>query len=154
MAQREVILLQKVANLGGMGDVVSVRPGFARNYLIPQGRALPATKMNRERFESMKADLEKDNKARKADAEKVAATLEGVSVTIARQASEIGMLYGTIRPRDVTDALQASNGVEIARSKVDFKQPVKELGEHKAHIALHPEVEVIITVEVVRQSNQ
>lgn len=152
MAQRNVILLEKMHSLGEIGETVSVKPGFARNYLIPQGKALPATKGNIAKFESMKAELEKANKAKAAEAQTVATKLEGVKVTLGRQASEVGTLYGTIRPRDITEAVKELSGVEIEKSIVTFKAPIKEVGEHVAVITLHSDVIVELPLEVNRVS--
>ena len=152
MAQAQVILLEKLHGLGEIGETVTVKPGFARNFLIPQGKALPATKRNVAKFESMKAELEKANKEKAAAAQAVADKLEGVKVTLGRQASEVGTLYGTIRPRDITESVKELSGVELDKSTVTFKAPIKEVGEHTATITLHSDVIVNLPLEVNRVS--
>ncbi|MDE0724266.1 MAG: 50S ribosomal protein L9 [Alphaproteobacteria bacterium] len=152
MAQRQVILLEKLHSLGEIGETVSVKPGFARNFLIPQGKALPATKSNVAKFESMKAELEKANKEKAAAAQAVADKLDGVKVVLGRQASEVGMLYGTIRPRDITESVKEMTGVELDKSIVTFKTPIKEVGEHLVTITLHSDVIVELPLEVGRVS--
>lgn len=152
MAQRQVILLEKLHSLGEIGETVTVKPGFARNYLIPQGKALPATKSNIAKFESMKAELEKANKEKATAAQAIATKLEGVKVVLGRQASETGMLYGTIRPKDITESVKELSGVELEKSIVTFKAPIKEVGEHFAVITLHSDVVVELPLEVNRVS--
>jgi large subunit ribosomal protein L9 len=143
MAQRQVILLEKLHSLGEIGETVSVKPGFARNFLIPQGKALPATKSNVAKFESMKAELEKANKEKAAAAQAVADKLDGVKVV---------MLYGTIRPRDITESVKEMTGVELDKSIVTFKTPIKEVGDHLVTITLHSDVIVELPLEVGRVS--
>jgi large subunit ribosomal protein L9 len=149
----EVILLERVSKLGQMGDVVRVRDGFARNYLLPRGKALRATADNKARFESMKADLQARNLEIKSGAEKQAATLDGKSITILRQASEAGQLYGSVSPRDIAGLL-ATEGASISRSQVDLNTPIKAIGQYKVPLALHPEVETTITVIVARSADE
>lgn len=148
----EIILLERIARLGNMGEKVTVKPGFARNFLIPQAKALPATKTNIEKFETKRAELEAKSMEAKQVAETVSASLEDVNVTITRQASETGYLYGSIKARDIVDAL-AAQGKTIERSQVQIGEPIKEIGEYKVRVALHPEVIVRLGVNVERQQS-
>jgi large subunit ribosomal protein L9 len=149
----EVILLERVGKLGQMGDVVRVKDGFARNFLLPRGKALRATADNKTRFESMKADLQARNLELKSGAEKVAATLDGKSVTVLRQASEAGQLYGSVSTRDIASLL-AADGASINRSQVALNTPIKAIGQYKVPLALHPDVETNITVIVARSKDE
>src|SRR6266540_1608433 len=141
----EVILLERVAKLGQMGDIVRVRDGFARNYLLRQGKALRATKENRSRFETMKVELEARNLEQKKEAEKIAQRLDGQSFTVLRQAAEGGQLYGSVSPRDLA-ALASEKGFAVSRGQIALNTPIKTIGLHKVPVALHPEVEVTITI--------
>jgi large subunit ribosomal protein L9 len=145
----EVILLERIEKLGQMGDTVRVKPGFARNYLLPQKKALRATKDNMARFEHQRADLEARNLERRKEAEQVAVKMEGVSVVLVRQAGDTGQLYGSVSARDVMEGLEAAN-IKIARRQVVLDRPIKTLGVHKVRIALHPEVSVSVDVNVAR----
>jgi len=149
----EVILLERVAKLGQMGDIVRVRDGFARNYLLRQGKALRATKENRSRFEKMKVELEARNLEQKKEAEKIAQRLDGQSFTVLRQAGEGGQLYGSVSPRDLT-ALVTDAGVAVSRAQVALHTPIKTIGLHRVPIALHPEVEATINVTVARNADE
>lgn len=149
----EVILLERIGRLGQMGEVVRVKDGFARNFLLPKGKALRATKENRTRFESMRAELETKNTALKGDANKVASKLEGKNVTALRQASETGQLFGSVTPRDIAAMLEAE-GLEVNRSQVVLNAPIKTIGQFKVPIALHPEVEVTVIVNVARNADE
>ena len=149
----EVILLERVAKLGQMGDVVRVKDGFARNYLLPNRKALRATKENRTRFEQMKVELEARNLELKGDAEKVSGKLDGRRVMVLRQASETGQLYGSVTPRDIV-ALLAEDGLTVNRGQIVLQAPIKSIGQHKVPVALHPEVEVAITVTVARNAEE
>jgi large subunit ribosomal protein L9 len=149
----EVILLERVAKLGQMGDVVRVRDGFARNYLLPNGKALRATKENRTRFEQMKVELEARSLELKSEAEKVSGKLDGKRVMVLRQASETGQLYGSVTPRDIV-ALLAEQGLNVNRGQIVLLAPIKSIGQHKVPVALHPEVEVSITVTVARNAEE
>jgi large subunit ribosomal protein L9 len=149
----EVILLERVAKLGQMGDVVRVKDGFARNYLLPNGKALRATKENRTRFEKMKVELETRNLELKGDAEKVSGKLDGRRVMVLRQASETGQLYGSVTPRDIV-ALLGEDGLSVNRAQIVLQAPIKSIGQHKVPVALHPEVEVTITVTVARNAEE
>jgi large subunit ribosomal protein L9 len=148
-----VILLERVPKLGQMGDVVKVKPGFARNYLLPQKKALRATKDNITYFESQRKVLEAQNLERRGEAEAVAAKMKDVKVTLIRQASEALHLYGSVTSRDISDAANAA-GVKIERSQVELDKPIKTLGAHKIKIHLHPEVSVEITALVARSADE
>lgn len=145
----EVILLERVARLGDVGDVVKVRNGFGRNFLIPQEKAVRATEANRKEFEAKRAQLEKRNNEMRAAAEKRFADLGALSVKVVRQASEDGKLYGSVSARDIATAL-AEQGIEIERRLIDLTTAIKSLGLYNATVALHPEVKVNCRVEVVR----
>lgn len=149
----QVILLEHVGRLGGIGAVVKVRPGFARNFLLPQGKAMRATKDNLARFEAQKAHLEARNLELKADAEKVAETLNGQIFVVIRQAGDGGHLYGSVASRDVAEAAQAA-GVEIARTQIALDKPIKDLGLHPVRVQLHPEVFAEISVNVARSQDE
>lgn len=149
----EVILLERISRLGHMGDVVRVKDGFARNFLLPRGKALRATAENRTRFESMKSELEARSQALKHDATGIADKLNGKSFTVLRQASEAGQLFGSVSPRDlvrlITDA-----GFSVTRNQIALNTPIKTIGQHIVPIALHPEIETSITVVVARNSDE
>jgi len=149
----EVILLERIAKLGQMGDVVRVKDGFARNFLLPRGKALRATSENKERFESMKADLQARNLAAKDDAGNLASAVDGKTIVVLRQASEAGQLYGSVSTRDIAGLLNAE-GAAINRSQVVLNTPIKAIGQYKVPLALHPEVEVTITVIVARSADE
>ena len=149
----EVILLERVANLGQMGEVVRVKDGFARNFLLPRGKALRATQGNRTRFETMKVELEARNLELKGDAQKVADKLNGQSFTVLRQAAEGGQLYGSVSPRDIA-ALASDRGFALSRSQIALNTPIKMIGLHKVPVTLHPEVEVTINVTVARNADE
>jgi large subunit ribosomal protein L9 len=147
----EVILLERVAKLGQMGDVVKVKEGFARNFLLKRNKALRATKENRAKYDGMKADLEAKNIEAKGEAAKVAEKIEGRNVVIVRQASESGQLYGSVSVRDIMAALEA-DGVALHRQQVLLDAPIKTIGQHKITIAVHPEVEIHVTATVARSA--
>ena len=149
----EVILLERVAKLGQMGEVVRVKDGFARNFLLPRGKALRATKDNREKFESMKADLEARNLQAKGEAEKVATRIDGRNVVVLRQASDTGHLYGSVSSRDLVGLFEAE-GIRVTRGQILLDAPIKTIGKHKIDIAVHPEVEVAVTVTVARNADE
>lgn len=149
----EVILLQRIEKLGQMGDVVNVKPGFARNYLLPQKKAIRATESNRARFEQQRAQLEAINLERRRDAEAMAGKFEGLSVVLVRQAAENGQLYGSVSARDIADAV-TEQGIKIARSQVLMDRPIKTLGLHPVRIELHPEVIVSITANVAKSEEE
>ena len=145
----DVILLERIEKLGQMGDVVSVKPGFARNYLIPQRKALRATKENLSFFESQRAQLEADNLARRHEAESVAGKIEGLSVVIIRQAGDSGQLYGSVSSRDIAEAVTEA-GATIQRGQVVLDRPIKALGIHAIRVRLHPEVSIGISCNIAR----
>ena len=149
----QVILIERVAKLGQIGDVVRVRSGFARNFLLPQGKALRATKENKEKFESMKAELVAKNAEKKSGAEGLAHKLNGQSFVLVRQAGETGQLYGSVTARDIVHALEQS-GFNVARQHVVLNTPIKGIGMHSVPVELHPEVEVKITVNVARSEEE
>ncbi|MBL8655063.1 MAG: 50S ribosomal protein L9 [Alphaproteobacteria bacterium] len=154
MSQMDVILLQRIESLGQMGDVVKVKPGYARNYLLPEKKALRATKANREYFDKQRAQLEANNLKAKGEAEAVAAKMgDTFSVVIIRSAGESGQLYGSVATRDVAEAVTKA-GVTIGRAQVLLVQPIKELGLFKTRIALHPEVSLTITVNVAQSEEE
>ena len=149
----EVILLERVAKLGQMGDVVRVKDGFARNFLLPKGKALRATKENRTRFEGMKVELEARNLEQRSEAQKVAEKLDGQSFTVIRQAAEGGQLYGSVSPRDIA-VLITEQGFAVDRSQIVLNMPIKMIGLHKVPVTLHPEVGVSIKVAVARSADE
>lgn len=149
----EVILLERVVKLGQMGEVVRVKDGFARNYLLPRGKALRATQENRTRFDGMRADLEARSLKAKGEAQKVAEKIEGQNVIILRQASETGQLFGSVSIRDIVTAFEAQS-VHIDRSQVLLDAPIKTIGKHEVQIAVHPELEVGISVTVARSEDE
>ncbi|MFY9771854.1 MAG: 50S ribosomal protein L9 [Xanthobacteraceae bacterium] len=149
----EVILLERIARLGQMGDVVRVKDGFARNFLLPRGKALRATDENRTRFEKMKSALEARSLTLKTEADQVAGKLDGKSITVLRQASESGQLFGSVSPRDLV-ALLEEGGFRVNRNQVALNAPIKTIGQHKVPIALHPEVEASISVIVARNEDE
>lgn len=148
----ELILLERIARLGAIGDVVKVKNGFGRNYLIPTGKALRANKKNKEVVEAQKEQLEAQNQVRKAEAQKQAATLDGIVVTVIRQASDDGKLYGSVAVRDVSDALEAA-GHKVDRRYIDLNATIKSLGLYEVTISLHAEVPVKIKVHVARNAD-
>ena len=149
----EVILLERVAKLGQMGEVVKVRDGFARNFLLKRGKALRATSENRSRFDGMKSELEARNLKAKGEATKVAEKVNGQNVIVLRQASETGQLFGSVSVRDIVTAFE-SQGTSIDRSQVMLDSPIKTIGKHTVSIAVHPEVEVTVTVTVARSAEE
>jgi large subunit ribosomal protein L9 len=149
----EIILLERVEKLGLMGDVVTVKNGFARNFLLPRRKAMRATKANIAAFENQRKDLEARNLERKAEADAVAEQVEGTSVVLIRQAGETGQLYGSVSARDVAEALD-TEGLKIDRSQVVLDRPIKALGLHDLRIVLHPEVFQIVQVNVARSTDE
>ena len=149
----DVILLERVAKLGQMGEVVSVKEGYARNFLLPQGKALRANEANKARFEEQKAQLEANNLETKKEAEKMAERLDGETFVVIRTASDGGNLYGSVTTRDVADAAEEA-GVTLDRRQVVLTGPIKELGLHTVSVVLHPEVEAEITVNVARSPEE
>ena len=153
MSATQVILLERVESLGQMGDVVRVKPGFARNFLLPQKKAMRATKENLAVFEKQRAQLEAQNLARKGEAEQVAGKMAGLTVVIIRQAGETGQLYGSVSNRDIADAVTAA-GFTVERRQVLLLQPIKALGIHATRVSLHPEVDVEVKVNVAQSEDE
>jgi large subunit ribosomal protein L9 len=149
----QVILLERVAKLGQMGDVVDVKPGYARNFLLPQGKALNATEANIKGFEAQKAQLEARNLETRKEAEAMGARLDGQQFIVIRSASDAGALYGSVTTRDAADAATEA-GFSLDRRQVALSRPIKELGLHTVHVRLHPEVEVDITLNVARSQDE
>ena len=149
----QVILLERVPQLGQMGEVVKVRDGYARNFLLPQGKALRANDANKKRFESERATLEARNLERKGEAQKVAEGLDGKSFVMVRAAGETGQLYGSVAARDVVEAL-AAEGFNIGRNQVDLNHPIKSIGLHKVTLHLHSEVEITVELNVARSPEE
>jgi large subunit ribosomal protein L9 len=147
----ELILLERVEKLGQMGQLVKVRPGYARNFLLPQKKAMRATKDNLTYFETRRVQLEAENLARKADAEEVAKKLEGLSVVLIRQAGESGQLYGSVSARDIADAVTEA-GFTVGRQQIVLDHPIKTLGLHPIRVMLHPEVAVTVTANVAQSA--
>jgi len=149
----EVILLERVEKLGAIGDVVRVKDGFARNYLLPRKKALRANEANRKLFETNRARIEEENAARRGDAEKAAKGVDGKRVQLIRQASNTGQLYGSVSARDIVEALEAE-GAKVTKSQVVLDRPIKSIGMHEVKVALHPEVAVTIKVNVARSPEE
>ena len=149
----EVILLERVEKLGQMGDVVKVKPGYARNYLLPREKALRATEDNKKVFEAKRAQLEADNLKRREEAESVAAKVEGMTVALIRQAGEAGQLYGSVNARDIASAITA-DGVTVGRNQVALAAPIKTLGLFDVTVKLHAEVSSTVTVNVARSDEE
>ena len=153
----KVILLERIDPHGKMGDVVSVKPGFARNYLLPQQKALRATDDNLAYFEGQKKELEAQNETKRKDAEKIAKSLEGLSLVIVRQAGDKGQLYGSVSSRDISEALsedKASKDAKIGRSMINLNTAVKDIGLFPVEVILHPEVRITIEINVARNEEE
>ncbi len=149
----EVILLERIERLGQMGDVVTVKPGFARNYLLPQKKALRATEQNRVQFEQQRTQLETSNLERKVEAEAVAAKLDGLKVVIVRQASDSDQLYGSVTVRNIAQAVTEA-GFTLEGKQIQMARPIKTVGLHPARVVLHPEVSVTVTANVARSEEE
>ena len=149
----EVILLERVGKLGQMGDVVRVKDGFARNFLLPRGKALRATADNKSRFEGMKAELQAKNLEMKGEAGKIGAKVDGKTYVVIRQASESGALFGSVSTRDIAALIKADGG-EVSRTQVTLNTPIKAIGQYKVPLALHPDVEISVTVTVARSQDE
>jgi len=149
----EVILLERVDKLGNMGDVVSVKSGYGRNFLLPQGKALRSSKANLEKFEAQRAALEARNAELRGEAQTEANKIDGHKFVVIRQASETGALYGSVSTRDVADQLKAE-GYTIERKQIQLEQPIKELGLHEIAVVLHPEVTATVTANVARSADE
>ena len=149
----EVILLERVEKLGAIGDVVTVKNGFARNYLLPNKKALRANEANRKVFEANRARIEAENASKRADAEKASKGVEGKTVQLIRQASNVGHLYGSVSVRDIAEALEAQ-GAHVTKGQVVLDRPIKAIGMHEVKVALHPEVSVTVKVNVARSPEE
>lgn len=149
----DVILLERVEKLGAIGDVVKVKDGFARNYLLPRKKALRANEANRKLFEANRARIEEENANRRTEAEKSSKGVEGKTVQLIRQASNTGQLYGSVSARDIVEALENS-GAKVTKSQVVLDRPIKAIGLHEVKVALHPEVAVIVKVNVARSPEE
>jgi large subunit ribosomal protein L9 len=149
----EVILLERVEKLGAIGDVVKVKDGFARNYLLPNKKALRANDSNRKLFEASRERIEKENADKRADAEKASKSVDGKTVQLIRQASNVGHLYGSVSARDIVEALEGV-GAKVTKSQVVLDHPIKAIGVHEVKIALHPEVAVTVKVNVARSPEE
>ncbi|AQT04178.1 MULTISPECIES: 50S ribosomal protein L9 [Acetobacter] len=153
MAATEVILLQRVEHLGQMGDVVKVRPGYARNFLLPQGKAIRANEANRSRFDRERAQLEAQNIKRREEAERLSERMDGLAVVLIRQAGDSGSLYGSVSTRDIAQIVTEA-GFTISRQQVFLSHPIKSLGLYEVKVALHPEVVVPVIVNVARSAEE
>jgi large subunit ribosomal protein L9 len=149
----EVILLERISRLGQMGDTVKVKDGFARNFLLPQGKALRANAANKTKFEGQRAQLETRNLERKSEAQQIADLLDGKSFIVVRSAGETGQLYGSVSTRDISEIVTAE-GFSVSRNQVELNQPIKTIGLTNVAIALHPEVEVTITLNLARTADE
>lgn len=149
----EVILLERIEKLGYMGETVKVKPGYARNYLLPQKKALRATKDNQAKFEAQRVQLEAINLKRREEAEAVAAKFGALSILVIRQAGESGMLYGSVSGRDIADSLK-EGGLTVERHQVHLDNPIKSLGSYPVKVALHPEVSLTVKVTVARSQEE
>ena len=149
----EVILLERVEKLGQIGDVVTVKNGFARNYLLPNKKALRANEANKKVFEANRARIEAENAERRSDAEKASKDVDGKSIQLIRQASNVGALYGSVSARDIVEALEGQ-GAKVTKSQIVLDRPIKAIGMHEVKVALHPEVAVTIKVNVARSPEE
>ncbi|PRD45896.1 50S ribosomal protein L9 [Phyllobacterium phragmitis] len=149
----DVILLERISRLGQMGDTVKVKDGYARNFLLPQGKALRANEGNKKRFEAQRAQLEARNLERKSEAQAVAEKLDGKNFIVVRSAGETGQLYGSVSTRDIADIVTAE-GFSVGRNQVELNTPIKTIGLHTVAIALHPEVEVTVTINIARSTEE
>ena len=149
----DVILLERIEKLGRIGDVVKVKNGYARNFLLPNGKALRANEANRKVFEANRARIETDNAERRTAAQADAKTIEGATIQLIRQASNTGQLYGSVSARDIVEALEAE-GAHVTKSQVVLDRPIKAIGMHEVKVALHPEVSVTVKVNVARSPEE
>ncbi|MGU3399486.1 50S ribosomal protein L9 [Brucellaceae bacterium D45D] len=149
----QVILLERIARLGQMGDTVTVKDGFARNFLLPQGKALRANEANKKKFEGQRAQLEAQNLERKNEAQAVAEKLDGASFIVVRSAGETGQLYGSVSTRDIAEIVTAG-GFNLHRNQVELNHPIKTIGLHEIEISLHPEVQVKVTINIARSTDE
>jgi large subunit ribosomal protein L9 len=149
----EVILLERISRLGQMGETVRVKDGYARNFLLPQGKALRANEANKQKFEGQRAQLEARNQERRSEASQISETLDGRTFVVVRSAGETGQLYGSVSTRDIAELLQGE-GFTVSRNMVELNQPIKTIGLSNVAIALHPEVEVTITLNIARSPDE
>ncbi|MHC5231027.1 50S ribosomal protein L9 [Brucella sp. LJL56] len=149
----DVILLERIGRLGQMGETVKVKDGYARNFLLPQGKALRANEANKKKFEGQRAQLEAQNLERKNEAEAIATKLNGESFIVVRSAGETGQLYGSVSTRDIADIITA-NGFTLHRNQVELNHPIKTIGLHEVSISLHPEVQVQVSVNIARSTEE
>ncbi|GAA4659675.1 50S ribosomal protein L9 [Bartonella pachyuromydis] len=149
----DIILLERIPRLGQMGDIVSVKDGYARNFLLPQGKALRANEANKKRFEIQRAQLEARNLERKSEAQKVAEKLDDKSFVAVRSAGETGQLYGSVSTRDISEII-TNEGFSISRNQVELNHPIKTIGLHTITISLHPEVQISVTINVARSASE
>ena len=149
----DVILLERIEKLGSIGDVVKVKNGYARNFLLPRGKALRANESNRKVFEANRAKIEADNAERRTDAEKASKSVDGKTVQLIRQASNTGQLYGSVSARDIVEALEGE-GSKVTKSQIVLDRPIKAIGVHEVKVALHPEVAVTVKVNVARSPEE
>ncbi len=154
MSSTQVILLERIEKLGELGDTVSVKPGFARNYLLPQKKALRASKENVAYFEAQKKTIEADNAAKKKEAEKLAKKIDGIKVSVIRQASESGQLFGSVASRDIANAVSEASKETVSRNMIDLNQNIKTIGLIPVSILLHPEVKVEVTLNIARSNEE
>lgn len=150
----DIILLERVENLGGIGDVVSVKPGYARNFLLPRGKALRANDANKAKFEANRERIEKENAEKRSGAETDSKKLNGAKIVLIRAASDAGHLYGSVAARDIAEALTEANGIAVHKNQVVLNTPIKALGIHKVRVALHPEVSIEIEANVARSNDE
>ncbi|PWL19114.1 50S ribosomal protein L9 [Falsochrobactrum shanghaiense] len=149
----EVILLERIGRLGQMGETVKVKDGYARNFLLPQGKALRANEANKKKFEGQRAQLEAQNLERKKEADAVAEKLDGKSFIVVRSAGETGQLYGSVSTRDIAEIV-TENGFSLHRNQVELNHPIKTIGLHQIVVSLHPEVEVTISINIARSTEE
>lgn len=150
----QIILLERIEKLGAIGDVVTVKDGYARNYLLPNKKALRSNEANRKLFEANRAKIEADNAARRADAEKVAGSVDGAKVVLIRQASNAGQLYGSVSVRDIVEALHEAGHTSVSKAMVVLERPIKSLGLFSVRVNLHPEVAVTVEANVARSPDE
>ncbi len=150
----DIILLERVENLGSIGDVVSVKPGYARNFLLPRGKALRANDANKAKFEANRERIEKENAEKRSGAETDSKKLNGAKIVLIRAASDAGHLYGSVAARDIAEALTEANGIAVHKNQVVLNTPIKALGIHKVRVALHPEVSIEIEANVARSNDE
>ncbi|AQX18548.1 MULTISPECIES: 50S ribosomal protein L9 [unclassified Bartonella] len=149
----DIILLERITHLGQIGDIVSVKNGYARNFLLPQGKALRANEANKKHFETQRAQLEARNLERKNEAQKISEKLDGQSFTIIRSAGETGQLYGSVSTRNIADII-TENGFSIERNQIELNHPIKTIGLHTISLSLHPEIQVSVTINIARSTSE